>query len=343
MRYPLWAGLILLAAVAGQAAEERAFFRTASGAWQPLACTTDAKTGVVRFTVDPARVRGNTTTVVLNVARGVRLDDDEPPRITGLKVDGRPYPVTKWPLDLDWLPRPPQNIRIGLCDAGNRLDWDSVRLSLDGNALDPRAFASYGIYSDRQPQHAAIDLGLGPLLDQPGQLSHTLALSVADRSPQRNRVALALSYSYLAEAALTESPTILTDSCHQGYEDLKVLTDGVVMTPGKTTYAVTWASAEAPGNHWVVFAWPEARELREVEVFWAAYSGTFWGSRRLLAQTWEQDRWVTRCTRDDLPAEPSTKLDLGGVKTTRLRLLQADGQGRPERPEIMWITEIKVQ
>jgi len=63
-----------------------------------------------------------------------------------------------------------------------------------------------------------------------------------------------------------------------------------------------------------------------VRVFWASYTGTYWGSRRLEVQTWGGSGWVTRQTVSHVEGEASTTADLGGVRSSRLRLLQPDGQ-----------------
>lgn len=320
----------------------RVYYRLASGAWQPLACQQGAD-GVLRFTVDPAQVGNSSTVLVLNPPAGVALNDSEPPRVIGLKLDGVPYPIAHWPLDLDWLAKPPTNLRLALNDRQNLLDPRTLRLSLDGRAVpDPLRFTAIGVESQTRPGVTWLDVNLSLLLQAPEPLTHTLALSLADRSPQQNRAEVSLRYSCLCRP-VEESPLVLTDSAYQGYEDLRVLTDGKVMTPGATTYGVTWASAEEAGNHWVVFAWPAPRALNTITISWASFAGNYWGPRRLLVQTWEKDRWVTRETVTGSLDQPTTTVELGGAQTERLRLLQPDGQGNPARPNLMWVTEIAVR
>jgi len=41
-------------------------------------------------------------------------------------------------------------------------------------------------------------------------------------------------------------------------------------------------------------AWPQAQELRGVEVFWAVYQGVYHAPQALLVQTWDGQAWVTQ-------------------------------------------------
>jgi hypothetical protein len=337
-RFALYLCLILglTALTAGHAAGRRVFYRAASGAWQPLPSQYDAATSVLRFTVDPAQGAGGVTSVVIDPPAGIRLDDDQPPRFTGLTLDGRAYPTPKSTLDLDWLPAHPDTIVVRAEDAANPLDLASLRVTLNGKALRPTAVKTA---ASGDGKAATITLHLSRLLRREGQFRNEVVVRIADASPQRNEASLTLRYCCLQD--LKGAPAVLTDSALEGYQDLKLLTDGVIMEPGVTTFGVTWASLEEPGDHWVVLAWPTEQTFRDVEVFWAAYSGTYWGPVKLLVQTWDGQKWTTQQTVTRTQPERSTKVDLGGLRTSRLRLIQPDGQGNPARPNIMWITEIK--
>lgn len=330
------AACLAFGATAGAAAGERVFARSADGSWQPLPCTVEPGSGALRFTLDPAQVGGESL-VVIDPPPGLALDDAEPPRFTGLKFDGRPYPIPRETLDLDWLPAHPEVVTIGLQDAANPLDLSTLRVSLNGVQL--QSMPELCVAAEPGVRNVRVTLATGTLLRAQGLFRNEIRVSIADMAPERNEVAASIHYYCLQ--GLQQVPAVLTDSAHEGYEDLSVLTDGVVMQPGVTTYGVTWASREVAGDHWVVLAWPEERVWRGVEVFWATYSGTYWGSRQLLVQTWDGSRWITQRTVSHAEGEPSTATDLGGVRSSRLRLVQPDGQGHAARPDIMWITEVR--
>jgi hypothetical protein len=238
---------------------------------------------------------------------------------------------------VDWLPAHPDTIAFGVQDVANPLDLSSLQVTVNGRPLGQGPDVTFK--SAPGARSVTVALRVGGLLRQQGLFRNELSLRLADISPQGNEVAAALRY-YCLEG-LKQAPAVLTDSAHPGYEDLSVLTDGAIMAPGVTTYGVTWASVEEPGDHWVVLAWPDEQVWNEIEVFWATYGGTYWGARKLLVQTWSSGQWVTRQTVSHVEGEPATKVSLGGVKSSRLRLVQPDGQGNSDRPDIMWITELR--
>ncbi|MCE5241213.1 hypothetical protein LLH23_22335 [bacterium] len=328
--------LLLCLASALMAAPLTIHYRHASGKWLPLPCAVDEARGVVSFTLDPKAIGGGSTTVLLGELKGVVLDDERPPRVTGVKVDDRAVRVSP-ATDLDWLAETPRTLTIGLADDLNALDLSALKVLLNGKPLTPSQYArefSQGGKSLR------LVLPVADLLAGDDRFVNTVEVRALDVSPMQNGAAFKLTYRHLG--AVKESPTLIAESSYSGYENLSVLTDGKVMKPGETTYGCTWAAEEVPGDHWLVFAWPGEKTLSGVEIFWATYQGTYHASQKLLVQTWDGKQWVTQKTLTNLKAEQSTAIELAPVKTTRLRLLQPDGMGNPVRPNIMWITEVKV-
>lgn len=329
-------GLVLLATVAAWAAPSSVYFKTADGTWQKLAATCDGARGVITFALDPAKLKGGSTMIVLDLPQGIDLNDEQPPLITGLKLDGRTLkdaPV----LDLDWLAAHPQTLTIAVSDARNPLDPASLAVRVNGLLLTSQQARLN--FTDPGHRSARLELALGELLKTQNSFANPLEWRVSDLSPQRNTLSRVLRYDCLGE--ITQSPTLVAQSSFQGYEDLKVLIDGKIMAPGETTYGSTWAAEEVPGDHWLVMAWPQAQELRGVEVFWAVYQGVYHAPEALLVQTWDGQKWVTHKSLEKPKATASTVIEFGPLKTTRLRLLQPDGKGNLARPNIMWITELK--
>ncbi|MBU0610706.1 MAG: hypothetical protein KKI08_22670 [Armatimonadetes bacterium] len=327
--------LLLSLTLTAYAAPTVIHYRHASGKWLALPCTVDDARGVISFTLDPKVIGGGSTTVLLGEQKGIMLDDEQPPRVTGIKLDGQGVRVGPV-VDLDWLAETPRTLVIGLADTCNALDLSSLRLQVNGKALEPEQV-------EREPSRGGkslrLTVPLADLLAGDDRFLNVIELRASDVAPLQNTVSLRLQYRHLGE--VTQSPTLLVDSFYKGYEDLKVLTDGKVMKAGETTYGCTWASEEEPGDHWLVFAWPQEECLSVLEVFWATFQGTYHAPRKLLVQTWDGKRWETQQTLTDLKAEASTEIEFTPVHSTRLRLLQPDGEGNPVRPNIMWITEVK--
>jgi hypothetical protein len=224
-----------------------------------------------------------------------------------------------------------------LADKLNPLDLSGLKLHVNGKLLLPE---QYRREPSRDRKSLRLTLPLAEILGSDDRFLNTIELRAMDVSPMQNGVSLKVTYRHLGE--VTGDPMLLPESSYPGYENLAVLTDGKVMKPGETTYGCTWAAEEVPGDHWLVFAWPQEQCLSVVEVFWATYQGVYHAPQKLLVQTFDGKQWETQQTLTDLKAEPSTKIEMTPVHTTRLRLLQPDGQGNPVRPNIMWITEIKL-
>lgn len=319
---------------AAWSAPQSIYYRSANGQWLPLPATSES--GTISFTLDPAQINSGSTMIILDLPQGIRLDDERPPMVTGLKLDGRPLKDSAV-IDLDWLPAPPQTLLIAMVDSENPLDPDSLVVKVNDTVLT-REQAQ--LRPDGTGRGARLELALGDLLAAQGRFANRIEWRIADQSPPRNVTSRALTYRCLGD--VKDSPTLLVESSYAGYEKLEVLTDGKMMMPGETTYGSTWASEEVPGDHWVVVAWPQPQELKGIEVFWANFQSVFHAPQELLVQTWDGTKWNTLTALRQLPAPSSTTISFPPLKSNRLRLLQPNGKGHPVRPNIMWITEIKV-
>jgi hypothetical protein len=331
--------LCALLAVAAGAAPVAVYYLGANGKWQTLPCRYDSKQGVIIFSLDPAQTKGGRTLILQGLPPGVVLDDNTAPALSQIKLDGRPLPhVTAANLDLDWLPAHPREIVFSLADSQNLLDGKSLRVLVNGVPLEGRQLqVRYGAASHKSAQ---LVCRVGDLLEKQGKFANVIEMRASDLSPLHNTTTRVLSYHVLG--AITENPQVLVDSIYPHYENIQCLVDGKVNPPGETTVGSTWASQDTPGDHWVVLAWPQPQTLNRVEVCWANYQGIFWASNKLLVQTWDGQKWVTASTLDKITPEASTVIPLGGVKTTRLRLVQPDGQGRPSKgPNEFWLSEIR--
>jgi len=336
MRKSAIALVLLTLTASAWAAPGSLYFKAANGKWLPLAATSDPARGVISFSLDPAQIKGGATMIVFDLPKGIDLNDEQAPVVSGVKCDGAPLRNAPT-VDLDWLPVHPQAMTIALTDANNPIDAASLVVRVNGQVLTPKQ--AHLAFSDKAHRTARLQVALGELLKAQNRIDNTIEWRVSDLSPQRNTLTRVLRYRCLGE--VTESPTLVAQSSYEGYTDLKVLTDGKMMQPGETTYGSTWAAEEVPGDHWLVMAWPQAQQLHGVEVFWAVYEGVYHAPLALLVQTWDGSRWVTQKSLKQVPATASTVIEFAPVQSTRLRLLQPDGMGNPVRPNIMWITEIK--
>lgn len=317
------------------AAPATIYFKSASGQWQPLPAQSDSARGLLTFSLDPAQLKGGATMVILDLPPGIDLNDEQAPQVLGLKLDGRPLKDAPR-LDLDWLPTHPRSLVLGIADRANPLDPASLSVRVNSQPLAPEQIR---LKLDAGGRSGRLELALDSLLNAQNRFVNTIEVRLADLSPQRNELSRTFVYRCLGE--VTDRPTLVAESSYAGYEKLEVLTDGKLISPGQTTYGSTWASEEVPGDHWIVCAWPQERELTGVEVSWTVYEGVYHAPLELRVQTWENDRWVTVTTLKKLAATKTTTLHFPARRTTRLRLLQPDGQGNPVRPNIMWLTELK--
>lgn len=313
------------------------YYRQAKGQWRPLTGDFDDASGIVSFTLDPQKIGGGATLILLHKAPGIILEDEEPPRLTGLKIDGRPERLAPV-VDLDWLPEPPAFLIIGLADRHNSLDTKALCLELNGRRL---AASEYGLATAAGGKILRVMIPVQMCLAGQRPFLTTIRLQAYDSAPLQNAVDFQLKYRHLAQ--ITKDPLLLVDSCYPGYEDVNVLTDGLIMQPGETTFGQTWASAEQPEDHWLVIAWPQPKTMSGLEIYWAVYQGIYHASRKLLVQTWDGQRWRTQQTLVNIRPEPCTRLALTPVTTSRVRLLQPAGEGHPLRPNLMWLTEVRVR
>ena len=311
------------------------FVRNAAGQWGPADFRRE--NGRIIISLDPSKLGGGQAILMVNPPKGITLDDSKPPVVTGVTIDGKA--VADAPqIDLGWIQANPRLIAIAVADADNPLVADSLRVTVNGAQLKSRE--AQLAFVDEARRSGVATIRPGRMLHRQRALTSTIRVDLADASPDRNVVARTITYTCLEY--LAKDVALLVDSALTGYEDLDVMIDGEVMEKGVTTYGCTWASEEKSGDHWVVLAWPRPREISRAEVSWAVYSDTYWAASRLLAQVWDGEQWVTVKELGDNPATVSTVLELPKTTTDRLRILQPSGGGHPNRPNIMWITEIEV-
>lgn len=319
-------------------ASPRIFVRGGQGLWQPAQFTQSK--GTLTFHLDPGQLGGPTVMLLLDPPAGLNLNDDRAPQLVGLKADGKGLSLAS-PVDLGTSPTAPKTLLAAFRDVENGIDAASLKVLVDGQLLGGRQL---------QVQPGPRELRVTAALPALEYGRHEIALSVRDTSPQANlatvRVRLQrLDTTNLALAALGAKVTV--DSCFPGYESLVALNDGVTALPGDTCpNELTWASAETDTDHWAEVQLPRPQLLKEVTVFWAAYTDRVYSPQHYAIQVPEGEGWKAvyeSPAAGEKPGSPVTTARFCLLKTDRFRVFMPAGQGAAIRPRLLWIAEIQAR
>lgn len=134
---------------------------------------------------------------------------------------------------------------------------------------------------------------------------------------------------------------VSVDSSYSGYEATPI-TDGVIMSEGLHWTQQAWASADEPGEHFVVFDFRNAVTIAAGTIYWSLDAGVPHTSRRLELQVSEGDEWRTVATIEGQEPVTQSAFRLPEPVTGRaFRLLQPRGQGPADRPDLLWVREVE--
>ena len=151
-------------------APQRSVYQANRGEWRPL--EVQFAGGRVTFRV-PADVAGQTV-VLLNVPEWLVLDDDKPPVVTAITVEGEEVEVAPdIDIDLGHWPNAPQKITAMFRDAANPIDLDGVTIALDGTVV-PRNCVKWGGATGGKER--LLGIGIGDV----SPAKHVLSLRVPD-------------------------------------------------------------------------------------------------------------------------------------------------------------------
>ena len=331
------AGMALpFAAAQNLAAPKPAVYVAAPGGdWQPA--DADAAEGRIEVRVDAAQTAGGRLRLLVHPPEGVDIHDRTPPRITGLKVDGKPKAAAP-EIALgrgDWQPG---RIAVGVEDVENAVSEATIAFLVDGKPHgwgDPLVSREAGTYTLHVPD---LDLGV-----------HSAAFLAADTSPQRNEVRVAVTWEHsIADnyCLATAGATLAADSCFENYPDLTPLQDGRTALPGDhCRNDVSWASAETPEAHWVEVDFGRVRRVTRVSLCWAYYDGLYHTSRNYEVQVPDGGDWRTvwAAPPEGVEAGPFTTARWGFAVTRKIRIYQPPGGGPPHRPNLLWLAEVMAQ
>ncbi|MBM3500897.1 MAG: discoidin domain-containing protein [Armatimonadetes bacterium] len=308
------------------------FVASPAGAWHPASA--DRFPGGVTIRLDPEPTSFGRLRLLVDPPTQVDIHDRTPPRITGLKVDGKPKaPEAEVALGRgDWQPA---RIAVGVEDAESPVAEADVVFVVDGRRH------GYGEGSvAKQGDTYALDL---PDLDL-GQ--HTVVFTAADASPQQNEARLILTWERVLpdNYCLAEAGATLTvDSHFPNYPDVIPLQDGRTRLPGDhCRNDVSWASAESPDPHWVEIDFGQVRRITRVSLGWAYYAGVYHTSQNWEVQLPDGNGWRTvwAAPPNGLEPRPFTTARWGFAVTRKLRIYQPPGGGPQGRPDLLWLAEV---
>lgn len=312
------------------------YLRDSSARWAPA--DFELQEGRLVIPLDPAKLGGGHAMILVDPPRDLNIRDTVAPRLLGLWLDGRAL-GTEARAYAGVASTAPERLVMVVEDRQNRLDEESLSLSVNGYRVDRVRVIRQG------PRRLWIRAYL-PRLDYG---DHTLAYSIADVSPQRNRVEGAIRFARydLNNYVLAAHGTTLTpDSYFPSYPSHACLQDGNKDLPGNTLpNDISWASEETATPHWVEIDFGQVREVKELTVYWANYSDRLNTSKTVEVQVPEGEGWraVYRSPESGETPGQCTTLSFKPVSVRKLRLWQPAGAGGVHRPNLMWLAEIEAR
>ncbi len=315
----------------------KVWLRGAAGPWQPAEF--QQAEGKLIFNLDPAQHGGATVMLLIDPPADMVLNDDTAPLLFGLKADGKPLPTVS-PVDLGVSKDAPRRLLAAFRDRENRVDPQSLKLLVDGDPVTGEALSI-----EPQPGMVRVAADLPDL--EYGK--HEIVLSARDTSPQANTAEVRLQFqrqdtTNVALASL--GATVTTDSCFPDYESLAPINDGNTTLPGDSCgNDVTWASAETEDDHWAQVTLPKPTSLKEVTVYWAAYTATPHSPQQFELQVQQGDAWVSvyQSPAEGEKAQPVTTVRFAPQTVSAFRIYMPGGKGSVGRPKLLWIAEIQAR
>lgn len=147
-----------------------------------------------------------------------------------------------------------------------------------------------------------------------------------------------------ARASLSSEPgvQVSADSTFGGYST-RALHDGVADGENLAWNEAAWASEDGPGEHWVRFAFPAPTAVEEVVIHWHREGGvTYTGREGLILGEVPTGQELPIANWKSSPGERATRVAIPRQMLKSVRVVQGSGRGEPERPGIMWVSEVEI-
>lgn len=316
----------------------RVYARSAGGKWQKAPAT--LQDGRLIFQLDPAKLGSADITLLIDPPASMVMDDYAGPVATALAVDRKAFPAGAT-ANLGNVTELPKRLIVSFNEAANALDPDGYTVRVDDRLVAVRPTW----VSSSSARQATLRVPL-PKMDYG---VHEVAISAVDTSPQANMTTVRLRLNYMESgnvALAAAGATIKTDSAFSGYESLVSLNDGNTTMPGTSCgNDITWASAEVAADHWAEVTLPKPTEIREVTVYWAAYTDVSHTPQYFEIQIPEGEGWkaVYKSPADGEKPARLTTANFAPVTTSKFRIFMPKGKGSSSRPNLLWIGEIKAR
>lgn len=316
----------------------RVYMRAEKGKWVPAKFTSDD--GRLTFQLNPAELGSGNIMLIIDPPAGLALNDVKSPVFSDVTVDGKPV-KTGTPVDLGKVKAAPRKVRATVKDAANALDSEGLKVMLDQEALPARQWRVCSV----GPKQAQVEIRLKQMEYGP----HELLVTAADTAPEPNESSLRvvfnlLDFGNLALASMGAKVSV-SDS-FGGYESVTPINDGVTTMPGDSCGPdITWASAEVEADHWVEVTLPKPEEIKEISVYWAAYTHVTHTPRHFKIQVPEGTGWkaVYASPSEGEKVSSVSTARFAPVKVSKFRVFMPKGQGSTSRPNLLWIGEIKAR
>ena len=312
-------------------------YRAANGKWARLPVERDG--GVMRLHINVADIADGRTTLLLQVPRGVNLDDNSPPRVVRFIVDG----VDQGPVSnvaLGGVEMSPRLLEIEVVDDHNAIRTSSFGVTFNGRRYTQR---SPGITLERiTSRRVKISIDLQQLAAGDA-VDNALAVTIDDYAVDEQALTCYLSYRHATPHRLEDGTLLSVDTVTSsaGWEQWWVIADGQKMDASSgSTAGKTWLSEPTSAPHWVKMQFPDKRAVSGVEISWAYYE-TYRTSVAYKVQTWSGSDWVTQVEVSGQKESQTSRHEFDGpVQTDAIRIWQPSMSGHPGRAEYMWISEL---
>ncbi|HUS80390.1 MAG TPA: hypothetical protein VM283_03920 [Armatimonadota bacterium] len=243
--------IIAAAALSLAAAQEGSvYLRGADGSWTKLEAQVEG--GVVHFTLTPEQVPDGRATVVINKPEWMVLEDDQPPAVIAVTVDGQRTELAAGDaIDLGERSSAPAELIVEVADDKNPVDPESVAVVAGGTRLPARVAASD---LPLTAKGGTVTLSLEDVL--PG--IYEGALHIADLSPQRNTASVPLRLSVFGVSVAPGNQSVRLSGGGRSYEVLPEGQKFIVIGEGGPS---VYLSTQIHGQFYYVNELAEIEEL----------------------------------------------------------------------------------
>ncbi len=137
-------------------------------------------------------------------------------------------------------------------------------------------------------------------------------------------------------------PEITVDSTSTPY-DARHLSDGICVPAVKFEPNYAWISGPGGTDHWVELDLGEVRDVSELRLYWMTFSTL---PEKIGVRYQSEDyNWMPVPSRPEwyAPTEPLELVELDGLRTRKIRIIQAANGGAATTPTLMGLSEVDIK